>query len=454
MVPSVAERMGTDLDAIELSGVLFDSSADAIVVVDADGTIVMANAACERLLGYPADALRRRPLELLVPERCALHESLRTEYLRNPRPRPMGLGFSLSARHAEGHEIPVDISLSPLEVGGRRFAAAAMRDMRGRAEGPDALRIQATTLRSAANGIVITDRSGTIVWVNPAACAITGYAADELVGSHTRLLKSGEHGPDFYAELWQCVTGGETWSGTIVNRRKDGSLYHEEQTIAPVQDASGNVTHFVAIKADVSARRQAEEELAVAHQELGSRVAEIESLNRRLREQAVRDPLTGLHNRRYFDESAGRDLARARRTGQPVSIVVFDVDHFKVVNDIHGHAAGDLVLKALAEILSAGVRGSDLVCRVGGEEFVALLPDASMAVAVERAEAVRRQFAVTQIDLGDGRVIGATVSAGVALFHADGELPETALRRADAALYQAKRAGRNRVVAAAIQSPT
>ena len=114
-----------------------------------------------------------------------------------------------------------------------------LRDLRGRADGTDALRVQATALQSAANGIVITDRSGIIAWVNPAACAITGYAADELVGQHTRLLKSGEHGPGFYSGIWRTVLRGETWSGTIINRRKDGSFYHEEQTIAPVVDAAG-----------------------------------------------------------------------------------------------------------------------------------------------------------------------------------------------------------------------
>ena len=197
----------------------------------------------------------------------------------------------LCAKHVDGREIPVDISLTPIKLGDRRLAAAAIRDMRGRATEPDALRIQATALRSAANGIVITDRGGTIVWVNPAACAITGYAADELVGSHTRLLKSGAHGAAFYADLWQRVSRGETWSGTIVNRRKDGAIYYEEQTIAPVQSASGEVTHFVAIKSDVSDRRRVEEALSAAHQELATRVAEIESLNDKLREQAIRDPL-------------------------------------------------------------------------------------------------------------------------------------------------------------------
>ncbi len=441
--------MGKEVDSSELSGALFEASADAIAVVDADGRIVLANAACEKLLGHQARALTGQPLQMLVPPSYPGHEELRAAYFRNPRARPMGL--SLAARHADGREIPVDISLSPIEVGGRRLTAAAMRDFRGRAEDPAALRIQATALRSAANGIVITDRSGTIVWVNPAACAITGYEADELVGAHTRLLKSGEHGADFYAELWQCVTGGETWSGTIVNRRKDGSLYHEEQTIAPVLDASGDVTHFVAIKSDVSARRAAEEALAAANQELAARVSEIESLNEQLRERAIRDPLTGLHNRRYFAETAGRDAARAARAGEPLAILALDIDHFKTVNDGFGHAAGDLVLRVLAEILTAGVRDSDLVCRYGGEEFVVLLPGASMAVAAERAEAVRAEFAATPVDPGDGTAIRSTLSVGVAVFRGESDSIEAALGRADAALYEAKREGRNRVVAASVK---
>lgn len=440
--------MGIELDSTALSSALFDASADAIVVVDGAGTIVTANPACERLLGYAPEALLGKPVEVLVPERFASHGSLRDGYASRSRARPMGLGLPLCARHADGREIPVDISLTPIALGDRRLAAAAIRDLSGRAPEPDALRIQATALRSAANGIVITDRAGTIVWVNPAACAITGYAAEELVGQHTRLLKSGAHGTEFYAELWQRVTCGETWSGTIVNRRKDGTVYYEEQTIAPVQDAAGEVTHFVAIKSDVSARRRAEEALAAAHRELAARIGEIESLNEKLREQAIRDPSTGLHNRRYFDEVAGREASRARRTGEALALVALDIDRFKEVNDEYGHAAGDIVLQVLAEILSASVRGSDLVCRTGGDEFVLLLPGAPFAAAAERAERVLAEFRATPIDFGEGRSMFRTLSVGVAIFRGGAETIDATFRRADAALYEAKRAGRNRICAA------
>lgn len=441
--------MGIELDSTELSGALFDASADAIVVVDGTGTIVTANPACERLLGYPPAALLGRPVEVLVPERFGGHRDLRDGFSLRPLSRPMGRGLPLRARHADGREIPVDISLTPIAIGGQQLSAAAIRDLRGQAADPDALRIQATALRSAANGIVITDRSGTIVWVNPAVCAITGYAADELVGHHTRLLKSGAHGRAFYTDLWQRVTRGETWSGTIVNRRKDGAIYYEEQTIAPVQDANGEVTHFVAIKADVSARRRAEVALASAHRELAARVAEIETLNERLREQAIRDPLTGLFNRRYLAEVAGREAARAQRTGEALALVALDIDRFKSVNDDHGHAAGDLVLQVLAEILTACVRDSDLVCRTGGDEFLLLLSGAPPEVAAERAERVRAEFAARPVELGDGAVLRGTVSIGVAILRAGVEDLDAALRRADQALYEAKRRGRDRLVTAA-----
>ena len=262
---------------------------------------MLANAACEKLLGYEARTLRDSPCRCSCLQAYPGHEELRAAYFRNSRPRPMGLGLSLAARHADGREIPVDISLSPIEVGGRRLTAAALRDFRGRAEDPDALRIQATALRSAANGIVITDRSGTIVWVNPAACAITGYEADELVGAHTRLLKSGEHRPDFYAELWQWSPAARPGRGRSSTGARTARSTTRSRRSRPfwMRPAAGH-----ALRRDQGrCERPARSRRGPRHCASGARgeVAEIESLNEQLRERAIRDPLTGLHNRRYFD---------------------------------------------------------------------------------------------------------------------------------------------------------
>jgi diguanylate cyclase (GGDEF)-like protein/PAS domain S-box-containing protein len=427
---------------------LFEAAADAILVVDEGGAIVLANAACGALFGCDPAELVGAPLESLVPARVEEHVRQRSNYLRDPGPRAMGGGLALFARRLDGSEVPVDISLSPLVVGGRRLVSCSIRDQRGRTHGLDHLRVQAKALRSAANGVVITDDTGTITWVNPAATAMTGYASDELLGKHTRILKSGEHGPELYSDLWRTVRRGETWSGTMVNRRKDGSLYHEEQTIAPVTDDAGRVTHFIAIKRDVSAERRTQEALARAHEELAARLTEIESLNRRLRDQAIRDPLTGLHNRRYLDDALDHAVARGARSGEPLSVAALDLDRFKDINDNHGHAAGDRVLLRAAEVLRSSVRASDILGRVGGEEFIVALPGAALGLAVARAEQWRTALASGSVANDDGTRIHCTVSIGVAEHRRGDETIAEALRRADAALYEAKRGGRDRVVAA------
>lgn len=432
---------GGEVDESALFRALFESVADAILVVDGSGQIVLANAACGSLLGYPPASLRGRSVETLVPQRFGEHARQCESYSAHPVPRPMGRGLQLFARRAEGRDIPVDISLVPITLADRQFVACAIREEHGRLQSLDTLRVQAMALRSAANGVMITDRTGTITWVNPATCSITGYSADELVGRHTRILKSGRHDQAFYARLWETVMRGDRWSGTIVNRRKDGSEYQEEQTIAPVLDENGAITHFIAIKQDVTEQRRIQAELA-------ARMTEIESLNGQLREQAVRDPLTGLHNRRYLEEMMKRDFSRADRSGESLVVAMIDVDHFKRINDAHGHAVGDRVLLQLAEVLLAHVRSSDLVCRFGGEEFVVVMPHAEMPGASKRAEKWRTAFAARAVEGREGAVVSCTISIGLARYRDAGEPFSACLKRADEALYAAKDAGRDRVASA------
>lgn len=433
-------------DAGELFHALFAASPDAVVIADEEGIIRLANDACLGLFGYLPFELEGQPIELLVPSRFMDHSERRAAYLESPRPRGMAAGLELVALHKSGREIPVDIALTPLQHAGKRWVAAAARDMTSRALQGDTLRVQATALRSAANGVVITDRLGMITWVNPAATRITGYGAQELIGQHSRMLKSGAHGPQFYAELWKTVLAGDTWSGTIINRKKDGTLYHEEQTIAPVVNDDDQITHFIAIKQDVTERRRADEALERARADLDARLAEIELLNAQLREQAIRDPLTELFNRRYFFETIGRDISAATRKKEPIALLAIDIDHFKRVNDVHGHAVGDAGLVALAGIIKKCVRGSDIACRFGGEEFVVALLGADLEVARRRAEELRAAFSRSSFSTSSEARVSATVSIGITSLRLGQETIQTALARADAALYEAKRTGRDRVV--------
>jgi diguanylate cyclase (GGDEF)-like protein len=190
---------------------------------------------------------------------------------------------------------------------------------------------------------------------------------------------------------------------------------------------------------------------AVAAQ-LGLGLANVE-LREILRIQSIHDPLTGLFNRRYMEETLEREIHRARRGGRPMSVLMLDVDSFKQQNDEFGHDGGDVVLRELGLLLKDRLRKEDIPCRFGGEEFVLVLPDAALAAASRRAEELREAVRHLTIPY-DGRTIGPiTVSIGVAAFPEHGHDGHALLQAADAALYQAKRDGRDRVSVAPLHPP-
>jgi diguanylate cyclase (GGDEF)-like protein len=167
-----------------------------------------------------------------------------------------------------------------------------------------------------------------------------------------------------------------------------------------------------------------------------------------LRGQAIRDPLTDLFNRRYMEESLNREVRRARRTGTPLGIIMLDIDFFKRFNDTYGHEAGDVLLRAMAAFIKGHVRGEDIACRYGGEEFTLILPGASLQVSKQRAEFIREGVKDLAVSY-EGQSLGpVTLSLGVAVFPDHGDTGDAVLRAADQALYQAKQEGRNRVIVA------
>ena len=173
---------------------------------------------------------------------------------------------------------------------------------------------------------------------------------------------------------------------------------------------------------------------------------ELTEANRRLHDKAVRDALTGLYNRRYLEESLDREVSRARRSGLPIGVMMIDIDHFKRFNDAHGHAAGDAVLRAVGQFVLSLTRGEDILCRYGGEEFVLVMAHASPRAVWERAEALRVGVQDLKVEHGNSQLGPITVSIGIAILPDQGEDGQSVLIAADAALYEAKRAGRNRVV--------
>lgn len=196
------------------------------------------------------------------------------------------------------------------------------------------------------------------------------------------------------------------------------------------------------LRREARSREDAERRLREANEQLQEGLANVRALQGTLEAMAFRDPLTGLYNRRYLDDALERELQRARRQGYPASVLVIDIDHFKELNDRHGHQAGDAVLTALASELHASVRADDLACRWGGEEFVLVLPTMSIDAAGERADALRADFARRAVRYRETN-LRATVSIGVAAFPMHGATAAELIGSADHALYRAKSDGRN-----------
>jgi len=281
------------------------------------------------------------------------------------------------------------------------------------------IRLQKVALESVANAIVITNTNGVIEWVNPAFTKLTGYTPAEAIGATPRLLRSGNHSRLFYARMWETLLAGEVWHGEMYNRRKDGTVYAEEQTITPVRDDCRRITHFVGVKQDITERKQQEE---------------------KIRHLALHDSLTNLPNRRAFDAM----IRRIAHRGGPAALLVIDIDDFKFINDSSGHPAGDQLLSEVGQLLQKQLRPFDFLARFGGDEFVALLEEVNDGETAAIAERLRQSVDAFWLDHGDV-ALHVTISVGVAPIDDSAE-PKTFISRADAALYAAKERGKNRVV--------
>ncbi len=196
---------------------------------------------------------------------------------------------------------------------------------------------------------------------------------------------------------------------------------------------------------ELEMRRRAQNALETANKELQIHLAQVETLQEKLREQVLRDPLTGLHNRRYLDEQLPKMLAEAQARGKRFCVMMLDIDHFKIFNDTYTHLAGDLLLQSLAGLMREHVRPTDITCRFGGEEFILVLPEASLEIAARRAEELRELFAQKRINF-QGQQLGTTISLGVAGYPEHGATADELVMCADKALYLAKNSGRNRVM--------
>ncbi len=299
-------------------------------------------------------------------------------------------------------------------------------------------------IQSMTDGVIVFDLQERIVEINPAACHFLGVTAEQAVGRHSRDILTG----------WEEITR-PFWDQqevrTEIGVKQDIPRYLD-LSITPLLNPRKHTTGRMIVFRDISVRKQDEGALRNANEQLQDQLAEIRTLRDQLHEQASRDPLTNLFNRRYLDEMLLQELARAERENYPVSVIMLDIDRFKRVNDTFGHKAGDETLQALATLIILHIRLFDVACRFGGEEFVIVMPHVSVETAYERAEMLRRAF--PKIDLPSVRKEARpTLSFGIAAYPFHGLNSEQLLKSADMALYAAKNSGRNRSVIYTEDSP-
>jgi diguanylate cyclase (GGDEF)-like protein/PAS domain S-box-containing protein len=283
------------------------------------------------------------------------------------------------------------------------------------------LLLLAKVVEHSEEAILITDADMNIVFVNEAFTRITGYPQNETIGKKPNILKSGYQSEQFYQQMWGEINSHGCWRGEIHNRKKNGEIYSEWQSIFVVKNKQGQISSYVSIFMDITKRKEAE-----AH----------------IQYMANHDPLTGLANRNLFFDRLEQAMICAHRASSKVGILFLDLDKFKDVNDVYGHAAGDTLLRIIAERLRTSVREGDTIARQGGDEFIVMLPNIEGVESVAKV-ASKLLSSISSPVLLEQHQVYVSVSIGIAIYPDDSADLERLLKNADSAMYSAKQNGRN-----------
>jgi diguanylate cyclase (GGDEF)-like protein/PAS domain S-box-containing protein len=423
------------LDKMALLEAQVNASPDGMLVVDAHNRRILSNPRMLELFNVPQHVVNDPDNEALLKHVTSLNKHP-DQFLEKVR-------YLYDHIHEKGvDEIELkdgrvlDRYSSPVfgkngEYYGRIWI---FRDVTAQRQAEEQMRKLSQVVEQSPSSVMITDLSGTIEYVNPAFTETFGYTAREVIGENPRILNSGLTPPDTYSELWRELKAGREWYGELQNRRKNGEIIWQLIHIAPLRNARGQITHYTAVKENITARKAMEDALRLA---------------------ALTDKLTGLPNRTLFGDRLQQAILRAKRHKEYHFAVLFlDFDRFKTINDSLGHYVGDLLLKEVAHRLSMTMRSSDSLCRaacdgvaarLGGDEFVILLdslqsPDDATMVADRLIADLSRPYRLGQHE------VCSTVSIGVVTSRSGEDSAEEVLRDADTAMYEAKLAGKGRYV--------
>jgi diguanylate cyclase (GGDEF)-like protein/PAS domain S-box-containing protein len=431
------------LDEEQRLRLVIEATPNAMIMVDARGTIILVNSQAERLFGHARSEMLGQPVEMLVPQRFrSAHHGYRRGFFAQPDTRAMGAGRDLYGVRKDGSEVPIEIGLNPLKMPEGMFVLASIIDITERLSA-DRVRqsLQAGALRqsildSLPFSVIATDTEGRIVAINPAAEQLLGYPPRSLVGQSAMVMHvpaeverradelSQQTGLHIPANFQVIVASGSRPTAderewTYV--RRGGSRIPVNIAITAMRDEAGHVNGFLKVAYDITERRRAEAFI---------------------RHMAHHDALTGLPNRTLLLDRLESAIRQSRRNGDGVVVLMLDLDHFKRINDSLGHQVGDKLLLQISQRLQDRVREVDTVARLGGDEFVIVLTSVRSAMAVQPLIGDMMQTVATPMAI-DGHELLVTASIGGCMFPADGSDADALLKNADTAMYHAKASGRS-----------
>ncbi len=385
-----------------------------------DGLFISINHGFTQIMGYTEEDVEGRTSGNIniwndPKDRQRLVSSLKRD--------GMVTNFEAEFRAKDGHATYGLMSAVVIDLDGAPHILSVTRNITERKVAEEKLSLAASVFATSREGIMITAIDGTIIDVNDAFTAITGYTRDEVLDRNPHILSSGRQGKEHYAKMWRDLIDKGHWYGEIWNRRKNGEIYAEMQTITTVRDAHGVPQHYVSLFSDISVYKEHQNQLEhIAHY----------------------DALTGLPNRVLLADRMRQGMAQVARRNQRMAVAFLDLDGFKSINDTHGHEAGDQLLIALSTRMKETLRDGDTLARLGGDEFVAVLVDLPEVQA--SVPMLTRLLAATSQPVQFGDVLlQVSGSIGVTFYPQQGDVDaDQLLRQADQAMYQAKLAGKNR----------
>ncbi len=401
---------------------IIESIPGIVVVLDATGAIVQCNEALEEFTGIEFDKMKDRPfyhLNFFAPTaRPAAVKWFQIAIEKGSADRTIAPWV-----HKDGsiHIFEWRSSFIHGSEDRVRFVVVVGNDITDDDQNLKELQRAAAVFENSSEGIVIADKNAIILDTNGGYTRITGYSRAESIGKNAGFIGSGIHDRAFYQDMYDSLKKRSRWSGTIWNRRKDGEEFPALIHITAIRNSYGQIDHYAGIFSDIT---------------------EIVQYQKQLSEMAFHDILTGLANRSLLVEMISSRMAEARRSGDVLALAYMDLDNFKPVNDLYGHAEGDRLLIELSKRLKNELREVDTVARIGGDEFVCLLP--GLYGKSECEEIMRRLISRIEepFELSDTKTFfSLSVSIGVAFYEYDDTDPDNLLRQADQLMYVAKRSG-------------